>query len=70
MEILQSKIRSWSFPQLLLYTALLSLIRLIIIQLMYSVIIFLKKYLLEEWDKEGNVKVTVFATTSCLKRRL
>ena len=71
LGILNSKIRSWSLPQLLLNTALLLLLLLI----MHIIIKELPNYyisnkgLLEECDQEVHVEVNVVAATSCLERR-
>jgi hypothetical protein len=70
MGILNSKIRSWSLPQLLFNAALL-----LLLLLMHIIITKLPNYyisnkdLLEECDQEELVEVTVVATTSCLERR-
>ena len=73
LGILNSKIRSWSLPQLLLNTALLLLLLLLLI--MHIIIKELPNYyisnkgLLEECDQEVHVEVNVVAATSCLERR-
>ena len=62
MKILNTKIKSWRLPLLLLR-------RYIIINAWYSYYIS-NKFHLEECDKKVHVEVTVIATTSCSNRRL
>jgi hypothetical protein len=70
MGILNSKIRSWSLPQLLLNTELL-----LLLLLMHIIIKELPHYyisnkgLLEEFYQEEHVEVNGTATTFCLERR-
>jgi hypothetical protein len=65
-RILNSKIRSWNIPQLLLVTALLLTRNIIDVQ--YNNFIY-NKGPLEQCDQEEKVEVNGAATISCLEGR-